>query len=172
MELVTKKRLHLVSGRANLPLAQEIAERLGVELGDANLAEFANGELHTRFGESVRGTDVFIIQTHVSTSEMSVNDAIMEQLIMVDAAKRAFPLWSGLPAAERSRWLLRLADAVEARANELAREESLDAGKPLAVVLEERVMVPTKDMVLRAGDEVVALITEDAEAAVTKILVG
>jgi ribose-phosphate pyrophosphokinase len=88
MELVTKKRLHLVSGRANLPLAEEIAERLGVELGDANLAEFANGELHTRFGESVRGTDVFIIQTHVSTSEMSVNDAIMEQLIMVDAAKR------------------------------------------------------------------------------------
>ena len=60
MELVTKKRLHLVSGRANLPLAEEIAQRLGVTLGNANLAEFANGELHTRFGESVRGTDVFI----------------------------------------------------------------------------------------------------------------
>ena len=54
----------------------------------------------------------------------------------VDAAKRAFPLWSGLPAAERSRWLLRLADAVEHRAAELAREESLDAGKPLAVARE------------------------------------
>jgi ribose-phosphate pyrophosphokinase len=89
MELVTKKRLHIVSGRANLPLAEEIAERLGVELGDANLAEFANGELHTRFGESVRGTDVFIIQSHVSSGKMTVNDAIMEQLIMVDAAKRA-----------------------------------------------------------------------------------
>ena len=89
MELVTKKRLHLVSGRANLALAEEIAARLGIELGDANLAEFANGELHTRFGESVRGTDVFIIQTHGGEGDFSVNDAIMEQLIMVDAAKRA-----------------------------------------------------------------------------------
>jgi ribose-phosphate pyrophosphokinase len=89
MELVTKKRLHIVSGRANLPLAEEIAQRLGVTLGDANLAEFANGELHTRFGESVRGADVFIIQTHAGNEGMSVNDAIMEHLIMVDAAKRA-----------------------------------------------------------------------------------
>ena len=89
MELVTKKRLHLVAGRSNLALAEEIAERLGVELGDANLAEFANGELHCRFGESVRGTDVFIVQTHASIDGRSVNDAIMEQLIMVDAAKRA-----------------------------------------------------------------------------------
>jgi ribose-phosphate pyrophosphokinase len=89
MELVAKKRLSLVSGRAHLPLAEEIAERLGVTLGDAHLAEFANGELHTRFGESVRGTDVFIIQTHAGSDTRSVNDAIMEQLIMVDAAKRA-----------------------------------------------------------------------------------
>jgi ribose-phosphate pyrophosphokinase len=89
MELVSKKRLHLVAGRANLPLAEEIANRLGEPLGDANVAEFANGELHCRFGESVRGTDVFIIQSHASTPEMSVNDALMEQLIMVDAAKRA-----------------------------------------------------------------------------------
>lgn len=89
MELVTKKRLHLVSGRANLPLAEEIADRLGVTLGDANLGRFANGELHCRFGESVRGTDVFIIQSHTGTDAMSVNDALMEQLIMVDAAARA-----------------------------------------------------------------------------------
>ncbi len=89
MELVTKKRLYLVSGRSNLPLAQEIAERLGVELGDPNLGEFANGELHCRFGESVRGTDVFIVQTHSATESMTLNDSIMEQLIMVDAAKRA-----------------------------------------------------------------------------------
>jgi ribose-phosphate pyrophosphokinase len=89
MELVTKKRLHLVSGRANLALAEEIASELGEVLGDANTAEFANGELHCRFGESVRGTDVFIIQSHVSVDGMSVNDTLMEQLIMVDAAKRA-----------------------------------------------------------------------------------
>ncbi len=89
MELVTKKRLHLVSGRANLPLAIEIADRLSEPLGDANIAEFANGELHCRFGGSVRGTDVFIIQSHGASGDRSVNDSIMEQLIMVDAAKRA-----------------------------------------------------------------------------------
>jgi ribose-phosphate pyrophosphokinase len=89
MELVTKKRLYLVSGRANEPLATEIAHDLGVRLGEPNLAEFANGELHCRFGESVRGTDVFIIQSHISSDGLSVNDAIMEQLIMVDAAQRA-----------------------------------------------------------------------------------
>jgi len=89
MELVSKKRLHLVSGRTNLPLAREIADNLGVTLGDANNAEFANGELHCRFDESVRGMDVFIIQSHGTTSEQSVNDALMEHLIMVDAAKRA-----------------------------------------------------------------------------------
>jgi len=89
MELITKKRMYLVSGRANLALASEIAERLNEPLGNANNAEFANGELHCRFGESVRGTDVFIIQSHGSGNGMSVNDAVMEQLIMVDAAKRA-----------------------------------------------------------------------------------
>ena len=48
MELVTKKRLHLLSGRSNLPLAEEIAEYLGVELGHPNLAEFSNGEIHSK----------------------------------------------------------------------------------------------------------------------------
>jgi ribose-phosphate pyrophosphokinase len=88
MELVTKKTLHLLSGRANLPLAEEIAEALGEQLGDANVSEFANGEIHCRFGESIRGADVFIIQSHCSNGDMSVNDAIMEHLIMVDAARR------------------------------------------------------------------------------------
>ena len=89
MELVSKKRLHLVSGRSNLPLAREIAEALGVELGDAKPAEFANGELHCQFSASVRGMDVFIVQSHSSTDVQSINDSLMEQLIMVDAAKRA-----------------------------------------------------------------------------------
>ncbi len=89
MELVPKKRLHLLAGRANLPLAEEIGQHLGVTLGNANLAEFANGELHCRFGESVRGTDVFIVQSHSANDHLSLNDSIMEQLIMVDAAQRA-----------------------------------------------------------------------------------
>ena len=85
MELVTKKRLQLFSGRSHTPLAEEIADHLDVQLGEANLSQFANGELHCRFGESIRGSDVFIVQTH----SLPVNEAIMEQLIMIDAAKRA-----------------------------------------------------------------------------------
>jgi ribose-phosphate pyrophosphokinase len=88
MELVTKKTLQIFSGRAHLPLAQEIADNLGVELGETNLSQFANGEIHTRFGQSVRGADVFIIQTHAANGEMSLNDSLMEHLIMVDAARR------------------------------------------------------------------------------------
>ena len=75
MELVTKKRLHLISGRSNLPLAQEIADHLGVQLDEPNLAEFANGEIHCRFSESVRG-DVFIIQSHSATPDMTINDQL------------------------------------------------------------------------------------------------
>jgi ribose-phosphate pyrophosphokinase len=89
VELVTKKKLHLLSGRAHLPLAEEIAEILGEELGEANLAEFANGEIHSKLGQNVRGADVFIIQSHSSVEDMSINDSIMEQLIMIDAARRA-----------------------------------------------------------------------------------
>jgi ribose-phosphate pyrophosphokinase len=89
MELVTKKKLHLVSGRANRPLAEEIAACLGVELGEANIEDFSNGEIHCRFGESVRGMDVFIIQSHGASGDMSINDSIWEHLEMVDAAKRA-----------------------------------------------------------------------------------
>ena len=85
MELIPKKRLLLLSGRSNLPLARDIAAHLGVELGETNLSEFADGEIHCRFGESIRGSDCFIIQTHCHP----VNKWIMEQLIMIDAAKRA-----------------------------------------------------------------------------------
>ena len=89
MELITKKRLHLVAGRNNRALAEEVAQRLSVELGRVSLSEFANGELHCKYGDSIRGADVFIFQGHCSTSDMSINDALMEQLIMVDAARRA-----------------------------------------------------------------------------------
>ena len=89
MELVTKKKLHLLSGRAHLPLAEEIADLLDEELGEANLAEFANGEIHSKLGQNVRGSDVFIIQSHSSVEGLTINDALMEQLIMIDAARRA-----------------------------------------------------------------------------------
>lgn len=89
MELVAKKKLRLYSGTAHPALAEEIAEHLGMELGEPNIRRFANGEMHCRFDESVRGTDVFIIQTHHAIDGKSVNDALFEQLIMIDAAKRA-----------------------------------------------------------------------------------
>ncbi len=85
MELISKRKLELVSGRSNRPLAEKIAGHLGVELGEANLREFANGEIYCRYDTSIRGADVFIFQTH----SRPVNDSLMEQLIMIDAAKRA-----------------------------------------------------------------------------------
>ena len=89
MELVTKKKLAIISGRANHDLAAEIADALGEELVEPNIADFANGEIHCRFEESVRGTDVFIVQSHTAHDDASINDAVMEHLIMVDAARRA-----------------------------------------------------------------------------------
>jgi ribose-phosphate pyrophosphokinase len=85
MELVPLRRLVLATGRAHPALAEEIAAHLGVELTEAGLREFANGEIHCRYASSVRGADVFIVQTHAGP----VNDSIMEHLVMIDAAKRA-----------------------------------------------------------------------------------
>src|SRR4051794_38687596 len=89
MEKVTTKKLALYSGRTHPELAKEVAGHLGIELGHPNIVEFANGEVRPRFGESVRGNDVFILQTHYGIDDRSVNDSIMEQLIMCDAAYRA-----------------------------------------------------------------------------------
>jgi ribose-phosphate pyrophosphokinase len=89
MEKVTTKRLALYSGRTHPALAQEVADHLGVRLGDHGLVEFANGEVRPRFGESIRGSDVFVMQTHYGCDGRSINDSIMEQLIMIDAAYRA-----------------------------------------------------------------------------------
>ncbi len=85
MEVIPTRRLSLISGRSHPDLSQAIAEHLGVALAGANLREFANGEVHCRYEASLRGSDVFIIQTHCGP----VNDSLMEQLIMIDAAKRA-----------------------------------------------------------------------------------
>jgi ribose-phosphate pyrophosphokinase len=88
-KLVTTKQLHLFSGRHNRELTDLIAEHLDTHVTDAGLGQFANGEFHCKFGESIRGADVFIVQSHGELDGRSVNDAIMEHLIMVDAARRA-----------------------------------------------------------------------------------
>lgn len=89
MEQVTQKKLALFAGRASGELAQDVADQLDVEVGEANIAEFANGEIHCRFDTSIRGSDVFLLNTHSAWDNNSINDSLIEHLVMVDAAKRA-----------------------------------------------------------------------------------
>jgi len=79
------KTLMLFAGRAYPELATEVARRLGVELIPTKVFNFANGEIYVRFEESIRGSDAFVLQSHATP----INEWIMEQLIMVDALKRA-----------------------------------------------------------------------------------
>ena len=78
------KQLLLLSGTANRPLAQEIAQHMGIALGDCTVKRFADGEIFVRINENARGRDVFIIQPTPPTG-----DSIMELLLLIDAAKRA-----------------------------------------------------------------------------------
>jgi ribose-phosphate pyrophosphokinase len=79
------KRLMVFAGRSSRELGERISTRLGIDLGEVTLKTFANGEIYVRFEESVRGADVFLVQ---STCQ-PVNDSLMELLIMVNAAKLA-----------------------------------------------------------------------------------
>ena len=85
LEIDTKKRMIFAAGRSNQELAEEIAKHLGVTCAEVEISDFANGEIYFRFEENVRGSDVFVFQTHSDP----INKMIMEQLIMIDAAKRA-----------------------------------------------------------------------------------
>lgn len=79
------KRLVVASGRAFPALAESVAESLGISLLPTTAYDFANGEIYFRFNESIRGTDVFIVQSLTEP----INKWLMETLIMLDAAKRA-----------------------------------------------------------------------------------
>ena len=79
----------LFAGSVNPELAAQIADELNVPLGNVKLEKFANGEIYARYQESVRGKEVFLIQSVCAGSGFDVNDALMELLIMADAAKRA-----------------------------------------------------------------------------------
>ena len=79
------RRLMVFAGRSSTDLGASIASRLGLELGDATIKTFANGEIYCRFEESIRGADVFLVQSTCRP----VNDSLMELLIMIDAAKLA-----------------------------------------------------------------------------------
>jgi ribose-phosphate pyrophosphokinase len=85
VDIVSRNRLMLFSGGVNIDLAEDVADLLGVRLGELQRSMFANGEIYARPNESVRGADCFVMQSHCNP----INDAIMEQLIIIDALRRA-----------------------------------------------------------------------------------
>jgi ribose-phosphate pyrophosphokinase len=86
-----EKRLMVTAGRASRELGGKIAEKLGVELTDAGLKTFADGEVYCRYEESIRGADLFIVQSICGSERegLTINDALWELLLMVHAAKHA-----------------------------------------------------------------------------------
>jgi ribose-phosphate pyrophosphokinase len=85
IRLSSEKKLRLFSGRGFPELSEQVASELGIPLTPTSAYDFANGEIFVRFEESVRGCDAFVIQSHSAP----INKQIMEQLIMIDALKRA-----------------------------------------------------------------------------------
>lgn len=85
IKITGQKRLVIVTGRAHPALAEQIAAELETEIVTTDTRTFANGEIYARYEESVRGCDAFVIQSHAAP----INEWLMEQLIMVDALKRA-----------------------------------------------------------------------------------
>ena len=80
-----KKKMLLFSGSSNEELASKVASNLGTEVSTVESKEFASGEIYIRLNESVRGADCFVLQSHSG----DINKTIMEQLVLVDALKRA-----------------------------------------------------------------------------------
>ncbi len=85
LPLTPKKRLMVFSGRSHPELAERIAERLGVDLGEIELSTFPNDETYVRYCESIRGADVFLVQT----GSPPVDQHLIELLFMIQAAKLA-----------------------------------------------------------------------------------
>lgn len=79
------QKLHIFSGNSNRPLAQSIATHLGVELSNAEIRRFSDGEVFVDVKESIRGANIYVVQSTCA----SVNDNLMELLIFADALKRA-----------------------------------------------------------------------------------
>jgi ribose-phosphate pyrophosphokinase len=86
-----ERRLMVTAGRASMELGGKISERLGLRLTDAGLKTFSDGEVYCRYQESIRGADLFIIQSICGSERegLTVNDALVELLFMVHAAKHA-----------------------------------------------------------------------------------
>jgi ribose-phosphate pyrophosphokinase len=85
------KRLMVFGGRASMELAAKIAGQLDVDLGQVTLETFSDGEVYCRYEESIRGADVFLVQSTAANAAhgMTPNDALMELMVMIDAAQGA-----------------------------------------------------------------------------------
>src|SRR5581483_6374515 len=85
------KRLMVFGGRCSMELAARIAGKLDLDLGHVDLRTFADGEVYCRYEESIRGADVFLVQSTAANAGqgMTPNDALMELLVMIDAAQGA-----------------------------------------------------------------------------------
>jgi ribose-phosphate pyrophosphokinase len=101
------KRMMVAAGRASGELGQRIAERLDMELTDAGLKTFPDGEVYCRYADSVRGADIFIVQSIAGCERegITANDALMELLVMIEAAvgASAHRVIAVTPRASRSR---------------------------------------------------------------------
>ena len=88
LQLGYDKRLMVVAGRASQELGSKIASKLGVHLTDAGLKTFSDGEVYCRYQESIRGADIFLVQSIAGNDGegINVNDALMELLVMIEAA--------------------------------------------------------------------------------------
>jgi ribose-phosphate pyrophosphokinase len=89
MESLANQQVYITTGSVDRPLAQRIAYQLGLTLNDDEIKIFPSGERYFRYVESVRGKHVLIIQSLVQSSTGSVNDALLELILMIDAARRA-----------------------------------------------------------------------------------
>ena len=85
------KRMMVFGGRSSMELAARVANKLDIDLGQVTLKTFANGEVYCRYEESIRGADVFLVQSTSANEQsgMTPNDALVELLTMIDAAQGA-----------------------------------------------------------------------------------
>lgn len=81
--------IKIIAGNSNLELSKDIAESLNTSLVESKVVNFSDGEINVDISETIRGEDVFVVQSICETSELTVNDSLMELLIIIDALKRA-----------------------------------------------------------------------------------
>lgn len=81
--------IKIIAGNSNIQLSKNIAESLNTTLVQSKVVTFSDGEINVDISETIRGEDVFVVQSVCQTNDLTVNDSLMELLIIIDALKRA-----------------------------------------------------------------------------------